>query len=294
MSHPISPRFSAAVVLVLATLGLVGSRVSAAAAASWTVAPAANEFGAARKQFGYTINPGGRVDDGVVISNHGTGPLRVGLRVTGLRWVRLQRDDVTVRPGESVDVPFALTLPDDAASGDHAGGIVAEAGGSKAEIRLRLRVAGPLKPKLTVEQLRIDYAGTPNPFGKGDATVSYTIHNTGNATLKARQTLSVSGPFGGWAVQAGRIADSPALLPGATFKVTVPLHGVTPALRSTATVALVPLLTDAAGSTAPLAAIEASGHAWTVPWTLLLVVALALGGLVAASRVLRPRRHAWR
>ena len=294
MLHPISPRLSAAVVLVLATLGLVGLRVSPAAAAWGTVAPAANEFGAARKQFGYTINPGGRVDDDVVISNHGTGPLRVRLRVSGLRWVRVRRDDATVQRGESIDVPFALALPDDAAPGDHAGGIVAEAGGSQAEVRVRLRVAGPLKPSLAVEQLRIDYAGTPNPFGKGDATVSYTIHNTGNAILTARQTLSVSGPFGRWAVKAGRIADSPTLLPGGTFKVTVPLHGVTPALRSKATVSLVPLLTDAAGSTAPLAAIEASAHAWTVPWSLLLLVVVVLCGLVAALRPRRIRRPAWR
>ena len=88
-------------------------------------------------------------------------------------------------------------------------------GWERRQIQVRLRVGGPLKPSLAVEHLRIDYAGTPNPFAKGDATVSYTIRNTGNATLAARQTLSVSGPFGRWAVAAPRIADSPALLPGA-------------------------------------------------------------------------------
>ena len=57
------------------------------------------------------------------------------------------------------------------------------------------------------------YADTPNPFGKGDATVTYTIHNTGNAILTARQAVSVSGPFGRWAVNAGKIADSPSCCP---------------------------------------------------------------------------------
>jgi hypothetical protein len=277
--------------LAAVVLGLVGWLAGPAAAAEWTAKPAANHFGAARQGFGYTVNPGGRVDDGIVISNHGTGPLRVGLRVTALRWVRLERDAVTVAPGESVEVPFALTLPADAAPGDHAGAVVAEAGGSDARIPLRLRVGGPLKPSLAVEHLRLDYAGTPNPFAKGDATVSYTIRNTGNAILSARQTLSVTGPFGRWAVAAPRIADAPALLPRATWKVSVPLHGVTPALRSKATVSLVALLTDAAGSTAPLAATETSGHAWTVPWALLLLLAVVVCGLVVAARSRRAFQH---
>ncbi len=123
-----------------------------------------------------------------------------------------------------------------------------------------------------------------------DATVSYTIRNTGNATLSARQKASVSGPFGLWPVDADTIADSPPLLPGQTRDVSAPVHGVTPALRLTATVTLIPLLTDAAGSTAPLDATESSGHAWTVPWLLLLAI-VALGGLAGlAFRSRRSRR----
>ncbi|WP_127358803.1 hypothetical protein [Actinacidiphila soli] len=57
------------------------------------------------------------------------------------------------------------------------------------------------------------YSGTPNPFGKGDATVTYTIHNTGNAILTDRQTVHISGPFGRLDVRAGQIDDSPQLLP---------------------------------------------------------------------------------
>ena len=74
----------------------------------------------------------------------------------------------------------------------------------------------------------------------------------------------------------------------------MPLHDVTPALQVTATVTLVPLLTDAAGSTAPLRATKASQHAWTVPWSLLLLVVVVVCGLVAALRPRRIRRPAWR
>jgi hypothetical protein len=188
-------------------------------------------------------------------------------------------------------VPFAITLPKDAAPGDYMGGIVtSQAQAGEVGIRIRLRVGGALKPSLSAESLRVHFSGTPNPLGKGDATVTYTIHNTGNAILTAKQTVSVSGPFGRRGVGAEKIADSPPLLPGEAWKVSAPLHGVTPALRLTATVTLVPLLTDAAGSTAPLGATKASEHAWTVPWSLLLAV-IVLCGLVVAGLAFRPRRR---
>ncbi|WP_200804410.1 hypothetical protein [Actinacidiphila paucisporea] len=119
-------------------------------------------------------------------------------------------------------------------------------------IRVKLRVSGELRPALRVENPHLDYSGTSNPFGKGSATVTYTIHNTGNAMLSARQKVSVAGPFGRLRTDAGKVAASPELLPGERWKVTVPVSGVAPAGRLTATVTLTPLLTDASGTTTPL------------------------------------------
>jgi hypothetical protein len=306
MLHPTSPRIRAALFLLLATLGLVGSvtRPAAAADVPWTVEPAANTFGSGREVFGYTLNPGGHVEDGLVVVNHGTEPLHLDLRAaTGVTtragkldlvptskgvgaWVHPAQGDVTVQPGETAEVPFTLTLPGDAAPGDYVGGIVTSDAGRRAGLQIRLRVGGALKPSLAVENVRVDYSHTPNPLGKGDATVTYAIHNTGNAILTARQAVSVSGPFGRWAVDAGKIADTPSLLPGDTWKVSAPLHDVAPALRLKATVTLVPLLTDAAGSTAPLAAVKTSGHALVLPWSLLALCALVVTGVA-----LRPRRR---
>jgi hypothetical protein len=286
-----------AAIVPLAALALAGP--AAAAESSWTVEPSANHFGAGRQDYGYTLNPGATLEDGIVIVNDGTSPLRLALRAADARttpdgqlelvakpkpagvgtWLRLDRADVTVPAGKSVEVPFAVTLPDDAAPGDYVGGIVTDAG-ARVDIGVRLRVGGALKPSLAVEQLHVDYADTVNPLGKGDATVSYTIRNTGNATVAARQTASVSGPFGRWAVAAGGIADTPPLLPGETWKVTAPLEGVAPAALVTAKVTLVPLLADAAGSTSQLTAVKTSGHAVIVPWALLVAI-LILCGLVA-------------
>jgi len=266
--RPISPRLS-----LLATIGLVGLLAQPAIAADWTAEPAANQFGAGRQDFSYTINPGGNVEDGLVVVNQAAAPVRLALHAAGpiSAWVHPSRDDVTVPAGESVEVPFSLTLPKDAAPGDHAGDI--------AGVPIRLRVGGPLRPSLAVEDVRIE-----------DSMVTYTIRNTGNATLTAHPAVSVSGPFGRFSAKAGKLADSPPLLPGKTWKGSAPLRDVTPALRLTATVTLTPLLTDEAGSTAPLPPIKTSGHGWAIPWTPLiaLVAVCALVAGVAFRR--RPAR----
>lgn len=310
----------AAAVALLAALGLLAAGAGPASAdgeVSWTVTTASNDFGSGRQNYSYTLDPGGRLEDGLVVVNHGTAPLRLAVYAAdgftgedgGLdllagdakstrvgAWVHPDRPDVTVPPGESANVPFTVSLPDDAAPGDYMGGIVTApaeagaAGGRRQGVRIRLRVGGALKPRLSVEDLRVRYSGTSNPFGRGDATVTYTIRNTGNAILAGRQAVSVSGPFGRLGVRSGRIDDSPRLLPGETWKVAVPVHAVAPALRLTATVTLVPLLTDASGSVAPLAPVESGTNAWTVPWAPLLVL-VVLCGVVVAALVARRRRR---
>ncbi|MEU3978898.1 DUF916 domain-containing protein [Streptomyces sp. NPDC026672] len=309
-------------VLLLALLGVLAAGLTPAAAADgdaeWTVDTASGDLGTARENYVYTLNPGGRIEDGLVIANHGSAPVELavyaadgftardgaldlvaqGARSTRIgAWVRPERSEVTVAPGRSAEVPFTLALPAATPPGDYMGGVVTslrqpDGTEQRLGIRVRLRVAGQLRSALAVEDLRVRHAGTANPFGKGDATVTYTVRNTGNTILTARQTVSVSGPFGKLRVAAGKVADSPPLLPGDTWKVSVPVRGVTPALRLTGTVALVPLLTDSAGSIAPLAATTSTAHAWTVPWALLVLVVVLVALVVVAVTLLRRRRAA--
>jgi hypothetical protein len=306
-----------AVALLLAMLGVVGVGVGPAAAdddAPWTVTTASNSFGSERQNYRYTVNPGGEVDDAVVVANHGTAPLVLAVygadgfttgsgrldlvtkdaKSTGVgAWVRPSRPSVTIQPGKSVEVPFTLTVPDNATPGDHMGGIItsvtrADQAGTDVErrlaIRIRLRVGGELQPKLSVEGLHVDYSGVANPFAKGDATLTYTIHNTGNAILAARQAASLSGPFGRFRVAAARIDDSPELLPGDRRKVSVPVHDVTPALRLSGTVNLTPLITDASGSIASLDTVDTTTHGWAIPWILFLILCPLAGFAAVAVR----------
>jgi len=281
-SHPISPRV--VVVLVLA-LGLVGGFARPAAAADWAVKPADNAFGTGRQDYRYTLNPGGQAEDGLTLTNASAAPLQLTLRADGLTWLTFDQGAVTVPAGGSIDVPFTVALPKDAAPGDHVGAVVAEAAGTRAALPVSLRVGGPLKPSLAVEDVHVDHSG-------GGATVTYTVRNTGNATLGAHPSVSLSGPFGRFSAKAGKLADAPPLAPGKAWTGSARVDDVTPALRLTATVAVFPLITDAAGSTAPLPAIKATGHAVAIPWVLVVpLLVLGCGSVVVLRRRRRPARR---
>lgn len=314
-----------AATVLLAALGLTGLVAGPAAAADdvpWQIKTAANSFGSERQNYTYTLPRGGQVKDAFVVVNRGPKPLDLAVyaadaftttsgqidllgadtKSTDLgSWVSADRKRVSVKPGQSVEVPFRIALPDGVRTGDHLGGIVTsltqtdKAKGTEVErrlaIRIRLRVSGELEPSLAVQDLKADYSGTANPFGNGDATVTYQIRNTGNVIVAARQTVSVAAPFGGLRVRSEPLADTPQLLPGESWKVSVPIHGVKPAGRLSARVDLVPLLTDAAGSTSSLGAVQTSTHAWTIPWTLVLLIGLCAFLVVAlVHRVRRQRR----
>ncbi|MFJ5643864.1 WxL protein peptidoglycan domain-containing protein [Streptomyces sp. NPDC093223] len=317
-----------ALLALLATLVVTGPLTVPAAAAggdvTWTVRTAPNGYGSDRSSFAYGVNPGGRIDDAMVVANRGKQPLTLAVyaadgyttdtgrldlltrdkKSVGVgAWVHADRANVQVAPGRTVRVPFSVTVPANATPGDYVGGLLTslkqadDAAGINVDrrlgIRLKLRVSGALRPRLAVEDLAVDYHGTANPFATGGATVTYTVHNTGNAVLSARQNVSLNGPFGRLKARTGAVAAPPELLPGERWKVTVPVHEVTPAFRLTATVTLTPLLTDASGSVSPLAPVRATAGGWAVPWTLLIaVLVLAAAGttwLLLARRA-RARR----
>lgn len=317
--------------VILAMLAALAFAVTSAGPAraadgdvTWTVRTAANGYGDDRSSFSYGVNPGGQVKDAMVVANHGKSELRLALYASdgyttekgqldlltkekkslGIgAWVHATSGSVRIAPGKSAEIPFTVTVPRNATPGDYVGGILTslkqsdDAEGIAVDrrlgIRVKLRVSGALKPTLAVEGLHVDYHGTANPFGQGDATVTYTLHNTGNALLSGAQKVALTGPFGTLDTSAGRIAAPPELLPGEHWKVVVPVHGVTPALRLTAKATVTPAVTDAAGSTTSLKPVEATVTGWAVPWTLVLLIVLLLAAATAAY-LLRRRNRARR
>ncbi|MDX3849509.1 WxL protein peptidoglycan domain-containing protein [Streptomyces sp. AK02-01A] len=314
-----------AVLVLLTALTVAGLSAGTAQAedgnVTWTVRTASNSYGADRSSFSYNVNPGGQVKDTMAVANRGKSPLELAVyaadgfttdmgrldlltkdkKSVGIgAWVHADRDSVVIQPGKSANVPFTVTVPDNATPGDYVGGVLTslkqadDAEGINVDrrlgIRVKLRVSGELKPTLAVEDLHVDYDGSFNPFAKGDATVTYTIHNTGNAMLSAKQAVSVSGPFGWLRTNAGGIAPPPELLPGESWKVKVPVHGVAPGVSLAATATLTPVLADASGSTTSLKPVQATTHGWAVPWTLLVLLVVVIAVIVGALVVSRRNR----
>jgi hypothetical protein len=301
-------RRAVVVVAIVASL-LAGLFVAAPATAAtddapWDVATVDGVLGSGRQNYDYAVEPGDRLEDAFLVVNHGTVPIDLALYAADafttdagqldLRthdvapvgvgaWVRLGLDSVSLQPGQSTEVPFTITVPDAASDGSRIGGVVttpvSAPNGTEAErrvaIQIDLRVGDGFEPRLSVEDLQVGYSG--EQLGAGLATVTYTVRNAGDTVLAAEQSIDVAGPFDAFRVEAASVDPVPSLLPGETWRVSVPVRGVAPTGVLAATVTLVPLYTDAAGSTGPLATVEQTGNGWAVPWlAVLMIVALAL------------------
>lgn len=87
MHTPVTRRTTAAVFVRTVVLALLAAFAVAGLAAgpahaedgtvAWTVRTASNSYGADRSSFSYTVNPGGKVEDTMVVANHGKDPLRL-------------------------------------------------------------------------------------------------------------------------------------------------------------------------------------------------------------------------
>jgi hypothetical protein len=290
--------------------------VGASPRGTFAVQPSSQDGPGGRDYFVYTLRPGQVFGDVVGVSNlsdktltfavyptdayntpdAGFALLREEERPVDLgTWVELGATQYTLDPGERVDIPFSLTVPADATPGDHAGAIVAqvvpEAGADQPDegigfdVRLRIgariyvRVDGPLSPSLTIERFGLEYVTPLNPLGTNSVRVTYVVANTGNTRLQPTASLKVAGLFGLGSTQAPS-REIPELLPGSSLEIAEIIRDVRPLGRLTATLRL----------QAPLDGVdvERSVSTWTIPW--LLVVALALLAAYFVYRFVSRRR----
>lgn len=209
-------------------------------------------------------------------------------------WITLAGSELRIPAQKTVDVPFTLTVPDQVEPGDHVGGIITSfftASGGTAPVKLdrrlgarvQVRVAGPLRPALTITNLTTSQSRGLNPISTSDVTTTYTVTNTGNVRLAAEQSIKVSGLFG-FPSRRLRPDDVPELYPGNSVTLTQTLGGVWPVIRTTATVALAPKPTRPGDDFATDLRVSASRGMWTIPWTLLLLIGAATGVLEVRRR----------
>ncbi|QRY41859.1 DUF916 domain-containing protein [Microbacterium hominis] len=291
---------------------------------TWRVRTASNGFGAERTSYTYAVDPGQSISDALVVSNHGSAPLQLAVYAadgyTGAggqldlltpaetsvgigAWTRAATTTVTVAPDESATVPFEVSVPATATPGDYVGGIVTSLASSADQgisvdrrlgIRIGLRVSGALAPALTIENPQVSWGGTWG-LGSGAATLTYTLHNTGNTTMGAQQAASIAGPFGWFPTDAGDVAPEVQVLPGETRDVQITVPGIAGMLALVASATVTPIVVDASGSTSALEPVATQTMGLAVPWLLLILVllaaAIALGAVWLRRRTAATRRR---
>jgi len=290
---------------------------------SWSVQAAAGTKPDARPEFTYqNVAPSTQRTDAVAVENFSAAPLTLSVYASDAyntptggfdllpaaqkptdvgRWIHLDRSQVTVPARGTVIVPFKLTVPADATPGFHVGGIVASASGTSTDakgdavrvdrrvgMRVFLQVSGPLHPALSISGFTVHYQGGWNPVGAGTATVAYTVTNSGNVPLQARQTLRASGVFGVFTKNAAQ-RDLPLLLPGNSIRLSATIAGVWPGLRLNVQAQVTPYTSLVVLNPQPTTVISTTST-WATPWTWLIVVLLLIAALGAWRWSARRRR----
>ncbi len=287
---------------------------------SWTLAPAGSLDGDAagnRPNLTYLASPGTVIPDAVIVYNFSNVPMNFRVYATDAfnndegqfdllpgdqkpvdvgSWVSIAQENITLPPGKQATIPITITVPLDAAPGDHAGAIVAASTSQsdngdgqvvnvewRTGTRLYMQVSGQLTRELSVLEVAGEYHHALNPFG-GSTDVTFRVENRGNTRLGGTPTVTVDGPFG-LGERTLVLPELVELLPGEDVTVTATLDGVPALLSQTATVRIDP----------PAAAVEAGAEAaigtdrlFAPPLTLLLLV---LAGVFALLAVRAYRRH---
>ena len=288
---------------------------------TWAVRPTDTIHGIDRPNYAYELDPGESLTDAITVTNYVDVPLTfrmyaadgflteagdldllpAGEESTLLgSWVAMEQPEVTLEPGASADVPFTVSVPEDATPGDYVGGVLSTMVVDAAEgvsvdrrlgSRVHLRVAGDLAPALTVSDTTVSFDGGLNPFAPGTATVNYSLENTGNTRLALEPEASSSGPFGLLRVAAP--GEERELLPRGSLSHTVVLEGVWPLFALWAATDVSATVISATG--APVdTEVTASGSALApaVPWGALAVLLLLVALVLLQVRRSRRRKTA--
>ncbi len=291
---------------------------SAGEAGAFAVQPSGEKGPGGRDFFIYTLPQGDRFGDRVAISNlsdtsatyavyatdavntddgsfsllrEGEPPTDVGT------WVELGATQYTLEPGEQVIIPFSITVPADAAPGDHVGAIVAQKiddpsatdGGIGVDVRVRIgariyvRVDGPISPSLSIESFAIQYDAPGLPFSGSTAKITYVLTNTGDVRLSPAADLAVAGLFGLGEHQLAR-RQIPELLPGGSITIAEVVNDLKPLGRITADLSVRAVEESVVA--------DASITQWAIPWLMVGALGFAAVAIVVWRIVARRRRAA--
>jgi len=301
----------AVVALALAAALAVSGNAPASAAGTddesdatitWSVRPGDETGADGRSWIELELDPGARVTEHLVVTNHS--PVDVEFRLSAAdgyftdkgrfnmlasdvesteagTWIAVP-DSVEVPSGESVVVPFTLTVPDNATPGDHPAGVAASilSSGdgqigveSRVGFRVMTRVTGELEPAIRAEATG-EYAGVWNPFEPGVLTAGILVENTGNTRLGVLPTVTATSLFGliRFEQELEEIAE---IAPGEQRSMSADLRGVWPLFAYDVSVEATPV---AVSEDLPVDGVEPASASTTVmaiPVSQLIFLAIA-------------------
>lgn len=304
--------------ITLAFMGLgalpVVSHAATTDGLSWSVAPGGKED---RTNFTFDLEAGETHKDSFVVTNLGTKEISLAVYAadgitssTGAldlksaeepseyigAWVQVKDPVITLGSGEQSKVGFTLQVPENTEPGDYVGGLISSyadtSSGSTVMVdrrlatRMNVHVGGEGKLSLEIKDLAISTGLAWNPFAPVDATVSYTVLNTGTVRARGPQTISTSGPFG----IAGTTSEEPGaeLIPGGSAERTIVVPGVWPLFNLTGSVKIHSEGIDATPGTE----VYATTKTLAVPWGQLCLLILLVGGAIILG-VRRGRFEDW-
>jgi len=157
--------------------------------------------------------------DGITAINGSTAFAAADEQRTGVRsWLSAAVSEIRIAPGDRATVPFSVSVPGDAAAGDHVAGWVIEAppktgtaGGvgttvlERAGVAVVVRVPGPAEEKLALERVCLNQETGSNYF-------ETPVRNEGNVITKGTGTFTLTRPDGLQVFE--RPAELGAVLPG--------------------------------------------------------------------------------
>lgn len=288
----------------------------------WSVVPSNTTGADGRIAIEHTLDPGESVEDHVAVRNVSTEDVTFILTAADGFFTRSGRFDilpsgeesvaagtwidvvesVAVPAGQTVVVPFTVSVPYGAEPGDHAAGLTASVVSlqsaddgtavgveSRVGVRLLTRVTGEIAPAVSVQDLSGAYVTSWNPFRPGEITVDFTVVNDGNTRLVASGEVAAAGRSAVFPAAGGTKQE---LLPGDERPLRAVIDDVWPLFLSTTTVSVSAEVLTIDGSKTQFVPVSADVVVWAVPWPqllLLLGVGLIIGSLVRGR--FRARRR---
>jgi len=290
---------------------------------TWSVIPASSTKPDFRSKFSYTsIKPGSTITDHVAVVNRshqsvafsvyatdatGTTPANALVLMPAAQqprdigsWVTfpsgVKKLSIVIPGGKGIIETFRLAVPQQATPGDHTGGMIASVSFNRVNAKgqvvtedqrlavpIELRVSGPLHAALAVESISTGFHSPFNPFASGSATVSYSVHNTGNVRLTGSQGVSVTGPFG--VSSTVHLGHLPTVLPGDSVRFTAQARGLYPLGPMTAHVRVSPAIPLGAPPIAlPTGYATGTASLFAMPWSLIGLIILVIVVAVALWR----------